>query len=108
MTETHEGLDEGFRRSLEAETQQGAHRIMLELETADGDEMHLDEGFAVRGAGEGNRLYVGNLSMRRRGGAGLRAGVYSRAEDFVGCGSSGRLGKEPPRETPGGLHWRTS
>jgi hypothetical protein len=67
VTETHEGLDEGFRRSLEAETQQGAHRIMLELETADGDEMHLDAGFAVNDEGcgvlRGNRLYVGNLSM---------------------------------------------
>ena len=67
VAETHEGLDDGFRRSLEAETQLGAHRIMLELETADGDAMHLDAGFAVDAEGcrvlGGNRLYVGNLGM---------------------------------------------
>ena len=67
VEETHEGFDQGFRRSLEAETQQGVHRVTLELETADGDTMHLDAGFAVDDEGcgvlAGNRLYVGNLSM---------------------------------------------
>ena len=67
VAETHEGLDAGFRRSLEAQTQLGAHRITLKLETADGDAMDLDAGFAVDADGcrvlAGNRLYVGNLSM---------------------------------------------
>ena len=67
IEETREGLDEGFRLSLEAETRQGAHRIMLKVETADGDEMRQEAGFAVdeRGCGvlAGQRLFVGNLSM---------------------------------------------